>query len=258
MEEEIQQGLLELQTTEYGQKHIKGNEQLTDENYGKLDPLAETKYSTESLSAASLIPTIEFDGLALQGGQNDKNYLMITLGDNIKTFEVNNDSLESVDPEQLPINLAKNRISEYQSVLESNRLYVKLEDQIEEVTLRSSKLDGRHKILTYADFPSTFFVTLSADFCISKIPMNVKTFNSSISLGFICPFCGKLFDKWHNLHNQHIHLHGNPVVCRACGIMQEDNLELINHKKICKFNCKICRKSFVSESKLKDHIVIHC
>lgn len=90
--------------------------------------------------------------------------------------------------------------------------------------------------------------------------LNISKEDKRITLAFMCPFCGKSFSSWNNVHRQHMQMHNGPISCKVCGEAFEDLLAHRDHKRSspCKYNqCDECGKKFYNLKRFNVHKHIH-
>ena len=156
--------------------------------------------------------------------------------------------------------LMQSKNSDVLTFMQGDKLYyLAAENLAVRISLRESKAEGRHSIITYAALHSKSFLTYSSDYCLSMVPFHQedRTFGKSCYIAFMCPYCGELFSDSSKLHKQHLHLHKGPVDCPVCGQIELDLFNFRHHKKNCSYTCNHCGKKFVSQTRFNIHMRVH-
>jgi uncharacterized Zn-finger protein len=76
---------------------------------------------------------------------------------------------------------------------------------------------------------------------------------------FMCNECDKTFTR-ENTYLYHMNVHTNPTFCPYCdkkfsGMTSNYKIHVATHTKEYNYKCKICKKTFISNTNLTQHIL---
>ena len=110
------------------------------------------------------------------------------------------------------------------------------------VIITSKKMEGNKILVFYEDF-SMRILTMTEDNEIWR------------TLGFLCPFCLKLFMTHQGLHKEHISLHTGPIKCSGCEVVYWFNYcHFVLHDMIFKFSWRTGRSWTTTRKCVSSHV----
>ena len=145
----------------------------------------------------------------------------------------------------------------------------------DEILFRNSELKYGNKVEDIEKVGADFLLAWTGDFGLKMLGMRDKGKSASChTVGYLCPYCLKVFQSHKALFKEHLNMHVGPVVCdscqvscqqvkylhkftHSCQVEQIDKFQSLAHKKSCLFSCQYCTKTFKYKCKFLDHFKIH-
>ena len=85
------------------------------------------------------------------------------------------------------------------------------------IKVRGSKHDQRNKVLQIHKINNDQIIVYCKDFSLKIVTLDGEN-EKWENVGFLCPYCLKIFRFYPGLHKDHIHLHCGPEKCKSCEV----------------------------------------
>ena len=96
--------------------------------------------------------------------------------------------------------------------------------------MRASKQEGGHEVLKMKKTPHTLFLTYCGDLSLRVLKIDQDKDNIPWKIiGYLCPYCLKVFGSHRGLFKEHMDVHFGPETCRSCKVGSELAIKNLFH-----------------------------